>query len=144
MKLSMFLLTAFVFSAAGCGLLPEERQTPEERVVGIYQLEEVNGEEPPAEIGRGDSYVVEVLEMTFDVRQDGKYILTSRDRVTFVESYQSESGEQTVSEHGTWQLSKSDILFTNTFGYPRNATISGDDITWDNGGNVYLLRKEKK
>ena len=115
-------LSVVAFLAVACGPRQSEEPTPRADLVGVWDLETVNGATLPASTPEEQSVVLESLVMTLEAA--GAYSLESAFRVP------GQTAPQQMTIGGTWVASDDALTFHNTqgpavvhFGYRRDGPL---------------------
>lgn len=126
-RLAVSALFASVLAVSACGDGPTGISGSAE---GTWFLQTINGTPPPFTIVSITDYRVEVMGGVLDLHADGTYTNTYTYRET-------ENGVATTIEEtdfGTYFRSGSTITLEDDEGFTAQATISGDQLTINEGG----------
>lgn len=128
------LLTLAAF-ALGCG---DSSGPNVASAVGTWNLQTVNGQGMPLTILSTTGYRLELVSDVYEVRPNGTFTET----LTIRETEGSAVTTTSESETGTWVQNNAAITITYSDGSVETAAISGDVITANIDGAVYIYRRQ--
>ena len=131
---ALAVVPAAVLTACG-----GEPTAPSEFVSGTFDLETVNGFEPPVTVFADVDYEVEVLDSRTILNLDGSFSSSLTLRETDGESV----SEGTTTSTGTYRLNGSSLTLqiSGDQGGPYSGSLQGAVLTLDIGGVTYRYRE---
>lgn len=113
---------------------------PSASAVGTWSLQSINGFGLPFTVlfVASPVYRLEILSDTFVASSNGTYVETASVRETDGSSVTT----QTQTDVGTWTQNNSAITITASDGTVSSAAISGNIITANESGDVFVYRRQ--
>jgi len=131
------LLAVATLAVLGCG---SDSTGPIASVAGTWNLQTINGSPMPFTVlfTASPLYRLEILGDSFVANANGTYIETASVR----ETDGSTVTTSTATDVGTWVQNNNAIALTASDGTVSSAAISGDIITANESGDVFIYRRQ--